>query len=158
MVRELQQKRSQGGFTIIEVLIVLAIAGLIMVVVFLAIPNLQKSQRNNSRKTDGNNTLSALSDFVSNNGGTLPASCTGSAGCTWMPKLGYFDASGTNVKFINDSSAFTAPAVPTSEQLDIISGATCGGGAASAPTAGTPRQIAAYYGIEGSVSTQCISE
>ena len=53
MLRKLQKRKgNQEGFTIIEVLIVLAIAGLIMVVVFLAVPNLQKSQRNNSRKTD----------------------------------------------------------------------------------------------------------
>jgi prepilin-type N-terminal cleavage/methylation domain-containing protein len=36
-------KTGHDGFTIIEVLIVLAIAGLIMVVVFLAVPNLEKS-------------------------------------------------------------------------------------------------------------------
>jgi prepilin-type N-terminal cleavage/methylation domain-containing protein len=33
------QKRKEDGFTIIEVLIVLAIAGLIMLVVFLAVPH-----------------------------------------------------------------------------------------------------------------------
>ena len=48
-----QKSRQDGqGFTIIEVLIVLAIAGLIMVVVFLAVPALQRNSRNNSRKAD----------------------------------------------------------------------------------------------------------
>jgi len=45
-------RSKSNGFTIIEVLIVLAIAGLIMVVVFLAVPALQRNNRNNTRKTD----------------------------------------------------------------------------------------------------------
>ena len=45
------KKRNQG-FTIIEVMIVLAIAGLIMLIVFLAVPALQRNQRNTARKQD----------------------------------------------------------------------------------------------------------
>ena len=41
MLKTLQKRKSEG-FTIIEVLVVLAIAGLIMVVVFLAVPALQR--------------------------------------------------------------------------------------------------------------------
>jgi prepilin-type N-terminal cleavage/methylation domain-containing protein len=37
------------GFTIIEVLIVLAIAGLVLLIVFFAVPSLQRNQRNTSR-------------------------------------------------------------------------------------------------------------
>ncbi|MDQ3065292.1 MAG: prepilin-type N-terminal cleavage/methylation domain-containing protein, partial [bacterium] len=36
-------KNNNKGFTIIEVLIVLAIAGLIMLIVFLAVPALQRN-------------------------------------------------------------------------------------------------------------------
>lgn len=42
----------QRGFTIIEVVLVLAIAGLIFLVVFLAVPALQASQRNQQRTSD----------------------------------------------------------------------------------------------------------
>jgi prepilin-type N-terminal cleavage/methylation domain-containing protein len=45
-------RRAQHGFTIIEVLIVLAIAGVILVIVFLAIPSVQRGQRNTQRKAD----------------------------------------------------------------------------------------------------------
>lgn len=38
------------GFTVIEVLIVVAIAGLIISIVFLAIPAIQRNERNSSRK------------------------------------------------------------------------------------------------------------
>lgn len=71
MLQNVKQKR-QEGFTIIEVLIVLAIAGLIMVVVFLAVPALQRNGRNNSLNTDANNVLSAVGEYAANNDGKLP--------------------------------------------------------------------------------------
>jgi prepilin-type N-terminal cleavage/methylation domain-containing protein len=60
------------GFTIIEVMIVLAIAGLILAVVLLAVPALQRSQRNNARSSDATHWAGLVSDYVSNHGGTLP--------------------------------------------------------------------------------------
>ncbi|HSX32101.1 MAG TPA: type II secretion system protein [Candidatus Saccharimonadales bacterium] len=42
-------KHSRSGFTIIEVLIVLAIAGLILLIIFVAVPAVNRNQRNNSR-------------------------------------------------------------------------------------------------------------
>ncbi|HUB93124.1 MAG TPA: type II secretion system protein [Verrucomicrobiae bacterium] len=159
MLNRFKSGNKEGGFTIIEVLIVLAIAGLIMVVVFLAVPNLQRSQRNNSRKTDANNILSSLSDYVSNNGGALPAAACGGANtvCSFVSSinLGYFTAA--NVSF-----ATSVPAnqpTPTDNQVFIYGDAVCTS-AAGTPTAtgANSRNIAVYYGIEGSVTTQCISE
>ena len=43
-------KKSNQGFTIIEVMIVLAIAGLILLIVFLAVPALQRNGRNTTKK------------------------------------------------------------------------------------------------------------
>lgn len=40
------------GFTIIEVVLVLAIAGLIFLMVFIALPALQRSQRDTQRRDD----------------------------------------------------------------------------------------------------------
>lgn len=67
-------KLNNKGFTIIEVLIVLAIAGLIMLIVFLAVPALQRTARNTQRKNDVSGIASMISNYVSNNGGTLPSS------------------------------------------------------------------------------------
>lgn len=64
--------RGKQGFTIIEVMIVLAIAGLIMVVVFLAIPQLQRSQRNNARQAVMNRYATEINNFASNNNGAIP--------------------------------------------------------------------------------------
>ncbi len=60
------------GFTIIEVLIVLAIAGLILLIVFLAVPALQRNARNTSYKGDAASLLGAVSEFSNNNNGKVP--------------------------------------------------------------------------------------
>ena len=65
-------KKRKDGFTIIEVMIVLAIAGLIMLIVFLAVPALQRTARNTTRKADASAIAAAVASYIDNNGGTLP--------------------------------------------------------------------------------------
>lgn len=64
--------RNKKGFTIIEVVLVLAIAGLIFLMVFIALPALQRSQRNTRRRQDMARILSAFNDYQSNNNGSMP--------------------------------------------------------------------------------------
>ncbi|MBA2278916.1 prepilin-type N-terminal cleavage/methylation domain-containing protein [Candidatus Saccharibacteria bacterium] len=61
--------KDNRGFTIIEVLIVLAIAGLIMLIVFLAVPALQRNQRNNARTGDAARIAAAVSECLANRNG-----------------------------------------------------------------------------------------
>ena len=68
-----QQKNNEKGFTIIEVVLVLAIAGLIFLMVFIALPSLQRGQRDAQRKTDLSRALTKVSDFQSNNRNSLPS-------------------------------------------------------------------------------------
>ena len=63
-------KKSQKGFTIIEVALVLAIGALIFLVVFLAVPALQRNQRNDARKRDVSNIVQAVADYNANNSTT----------------------------------------------------------------------------------------
>lgn len=67
-----QTKNNRKGFTIIEVVLVLAIAGLIFLMVFIALPALQRSQRDQARKTDVSAVASAVTQFTSNNRGKFP--------------------------------------------------------------------------------------
>lgn len=60
------------GFTIIEVVLVLAIAGLIFLMVFIALPALQRSQRDASRKSEVGTVASAITNYMSNNRNNLP--------------------------------------------------------------------------------------
>lgn len=62
----------EEGFTIIEVVLVLAIAGLIFMVVFLALPQLQRSRRDTQRRSDAGRVLAALESYASNHNGTYP--------------------------------------------------------------------------------------
>ena len=64
----LKNNNSQkNGFTIIEVVLVLAIAGLIFLMVFLALPALQRSQRDTQRKNDIARLKAAYQHYKANN-------------------------------------------------------------------------------------------
>lgn len=67
-------KNNKKGFTIIEVVLVLAIAGLIFLMVFIALPALQRSQRNTRRRQDMARILSSFNDYQSNNNSKMPDS------------------------------------------------------------------------------------
>ena len=70
----MNQTTTKKGFTIIEVVLVLAIAGLIFLMVFLALPALQRSQRDTQRKNDISRLQAAINDYKSANRGRLPES------------------------------------------------------------------------------------
>lgn len=142
------QKRKESGFTIIEVLIVLAIAGLIMLIVFLAVPALQRNSRNTQRKNDISRVGTAANDFVSNNNGTLPSTSgdvttiTSSAGT-----LGQYSAS--NVSLASGAQSALSAATGSNSMV-IVTGAKCG--TSGATVAGQTRQMAIQYMVESSSS------
>lgn len=137
-------KKRNEGFTIIEVLIVLAIAGLILLVVFLAVPALQRNSRNTQRKQDVGALLSAVTEWSNNNNGKLPsATGTDRADAVANAKLGYYDAATAGVISWGTSSSSNPD---DTEKIVIVTGAKCGTGGAAA-AAGT-RQVAALYTVE----------
>ena len=95
-------KQKEKGFTIIEVVLVLAIAGLIFSMVFIALPALQRSQRDSQRKTDMSRLEVAVVSYTSNNRGALPTDQI-----SWNSfKESYLTTSGDS--FIDPSGANTA--------------------------------------------------
>ena len=60
------------GFTIIEVALVIAIAGLIFLMVFVALPGLRASQRDAERREDVVMFLENVKKYQTNNRGALP--------------------------------------------------------------------------------------
>jgi prepilin-type N-terminal cleavage/methylation domain-containing protein len=68
--------KKEKGFTLIEIVLVLAIAGLIMVIVFLALSGAQKNRRDTQRKEDNSRVMSQLESYASNNGGNYPTAAT----------------------------------------------------------------------------------
>lgn len=170
--------KNRQGFTIIEVMIVLAIAGLIMLIVFLAVPALQRSSRNTSRKNDASRLATSVSSFVSNANGTLPCESTGSVTAapddattvlndagklgqlTFSSSLCSTTASATAGTFLITGAAPNpnAELTPTDNAVVVFLGATCSG---SYATPGSTRQAALIYPIETTGSTpytwSCIS-
>lgn len=79
---------SKEGFTIIEVVLVLAIAGLIFLMVFVALPALQRSQRDTQRRDDLARLATAITQYQTNNNGKVP--------------MAMGSATPTSANFIND--------------------------------------------------------
>ncbi len=123
MLNNIKKKTEERGFTIIEVMIVLAIAGLIILIVLLAVPALQRSGRNTAIKNDASAIVAGISEFSSNNDGGLPT--TGGSS--------YVAGSGTVV--INNATG-------TAFQSKIQSSTTVAFGAAT---------VAAYTPLAGSL-------
>ena len=121
------KKRSEG-FTIIEVLIVLAIAGLIMLVVFLAVPALQRNSQNTAKRDKVAKVLGAMQENISNNNGSMPAV---SGDATTIETLANLDAQ-TNVRIVDGEGNVVAPSI---DEIQIVKGVKCTPGAASATAA-----------------------
>lgn len=164
MLSHTSQTKKEKGFTIIEVLIVLAIAGLILLVVFLAVPALQRNARNTQRSTDAGNILSSLSEYVGNNNGQLPADTgsiggsgsaltIGASGSNTVPvSLGYYQVSG--VTLVPNSPAANLTNDTTTDQIRIVKGATCHPTTIGNAQVGSTRSVVALYTLETS-SKQC---
>lgn len=68
---------NKKGFTIIEVVLVLAIAGLIFLMVFVALPALQRNQRDTQRRNDMSRLITAVTSYQANNSNNIPVTATG---------------------------------------------------------------------------------
>ncbi|HUD03734.1 MAG TPA: type II secretion system protein [Patescibacteria group bacterium] len=153
-------KKNKSGFTIIEVLIVLAIAGLIMLIVFLAVPALQRNSRNTQRKNDIASLLSAVSEYSTNHSGTYPGGGNFSTVFTdTNPNLGYYTTAG-NVTWAkqNGPTPVTDPA--SLDSVKLANYAKCSGNSSVAAGA-TSRSVVAVYDVEGSggaIVPQCLEE
>ncbi len=71
------------GFTIVEVALVLAIAGLIFLMVFVALPAIQRTQRDAERRDDLGALLTAIQKYQNNNRGALPTTSATAKSVTW---------------------------------------------------------------------------
>ena len=160
-----QLRKLNQGFTIIEVLIVLAIAGLILAIVFLAVPALQRNSRNTAIRSDAAGSLAAVNDYIANNQGALPTVPTtvqtGPVICFGTVTTGTCSAGeseakvrgGTQVQLFAGGSAMPA----TTGTVYIRANVKCSGN--NFDTTAAPRAVSAGFLIESSSaqnSPQCI--
>lgn len=123
------------GFTIIEVVLVLAIAGLIFLMVFIALPSLQRNQRDTQRRNDMSRLLTAVQNYQTNNNGNVPTFNT--AFITNYLKVGgdsFTDPSGMDYSFVDTTactSSTCAQKSTTTEagqgKIHVYTNATCNG-------------------------------
>jgi len=155
-------KNRKEGFTIIEVLIVLAIAGLIMLIVFLAVPALQRNSRNTQYRSEASQLLAATTEFTNNNNGTLPAaSGSGTAGSDAAKVLALTKNKNITVFTVVAASTVAAQG-PTLTTAILDSNVKCGatGGTTVTPTTtgASARSIVLIFAVEnadGTVNAQC---
>lgn len=148
-------QRKEKGFTIIEVVLVLAIAGLIFLMVFIALPALQRSQRDTQRKNDVSRLVTAVTNYSSNNRGNLPTTQA-----LWNGLItGYLTTGGST--FTDPSgtaytlSKNTTNSIPTSYTsassgtIYYSPGYTCDSTASANVVASSARQVAFRLVLEG---------
>lgn len=148
------KKRSEG-FTIIEVLIVLAIAGLILLIVFLAVPALQRNSRNTAIKNDVQNVLGGVGEFAAANSGAIPTSISGTGGTVTYTRAGGNDTT-IRIQGSTTVATVTADTAPATGAINVRLQTKCSG--TGITTIASTRSVAAFYVIEtasGTVS-QCV--
>ncbi len=157
----------QKGFTIIEVMIVLAIAGLIILIVLLAVPALQRNGRNTAIKNDASAVVAGISESKSNNDGAPPTAVSTTAGGSVTIKNGAA-GSDTNAKVqggtvVQAAPGNTTPAgnLPVIGNIELVFGIKCEKAGIYAP--GVPgdksqRSVSVYYSVEisGGTVQKCI--
>lgn len=151
------QKQKDEGFTIIEVVLVLAIAALIMLMVFIALPALQRNQRDTTRKNDISRLQSAINNYKSRNRGALPTNYesffasdlrksgdlfddpSGGPYVANVPTSGSFSKGGTQQTYSDGNAA----------QIYIYEGLSCDGEDAVGNVNGSARKVAIVKPLEG---------
>ena len=124
-------KKNQSGFTIIEVLIVLAIAGLIMVAVFTAVPALQRNGANTTKRGDAAKVIGAVAEFVSNNNGKVPVAANALIIKT--------NANANAAASVTVVTGFANVATLTdNDSYEVVTGAICNTAGVVAPVSGSP--------------------
>jgi prepilin-type N-terminal cleavage/methylation domain-containing protein len=154
-------QKQKKGFTIIEVVLVLAIAGLIFLMVFIALPALQRGQKDSQRDQDLSRAQTAIQSYQKNNRNNLPAAADMGTFATNYLKVGgetFVDPSGKDYAFTSETStgALTGDkatsdatkAGQTTVRIFFTNGATCGDGGALNAGQGN-RKIAFRLALEG---------
>jgi len=155
-------KNNDSGFTIIEVMIVLAIAGLIILIVFLAVPALQRNSRNTQRKNDVSAIGAALNEYTNNNGGALPLDNTSfQNNVRTNAKTGFYDPATATAVVYTKNAAAAAPGGPAAGVLDVVQVQTyakCQTATTVYATGNgqTARDVIALYRVEAGGSTSGI--
>lgn len=152
-----KQELKQKGFTIIEVVLVLAIAALIFLMVFIALPALQRNQRDTARKQELGKVVSAVTTWQSNHRGASPTTADLAAFAAYLDG----SVSGTKIRLTTtdvllsttEQTAGHTGADKSTISLVTGTGCTTDGDAFAAPA--NSRQAAAIVQMENGDAYVC---
>ena len=139
MLSKIKATKSENGFIIIEVALVLAVAGLIFLVVFLALPALQKSQKDTAAREAVGQTLNIAQNFLVDNGDTWVADPSDIQ--QWIDmENNHFSPYIYGQKIANGSTSFAfssplGPNLPSANTMQIQLGGLCGNNLSSTASA-----------------------
>ena len=137
-------KSNNKGFTIVEVLIVLAIAGVILATILLAVPALQRNSRNTKVKQAATALVAGALESASANGGTAPTAIS-TAG-VWTNTTATTTTVSGNITIKDTAKAI--PATPfASNTVYVVVNAVCSGNNATSSGA-SAANIAVVYTVE----------
>lgn len=162
MRKQLKESKS-AGFTIIEVMIVLAIAGVILLIVLLVIPTLNRGNRNTQRRDDVAKLAALVQESANNNNGDYPASCIATATTCFLrnTNLGFFDETAAETIFVLNTGPAAPAALGTADltKVQINTWSKCGANGIGQTAGATKRSAIAQFVVEsnnsGAVSPQC---
>lgn len=142
--------QDKKGFTIIEVVLVLGIAALIFLMVFIAVPVLNRNQRDTARKNDLSLVATAVTNYSNANRGAWPGT----------DKLRSF--LGTDLsKYTNKAQVSVdnkkASVIVGDTQIKVVTGMKCGESSKEKQVLvpGTSRQFAVVVLLEGGPTHFC---
>lgn len=158
--------KSKKGFTIIEVVLVLAIAGLIFLMVFIALPALQRGQRNTQREEDLARFLTAVNDYASNNSGRTPFNNPGAnidnfvtryidSTCTNLGGLSFNDPGAVNLDGACSADQFRDPDGTAYRFAPAQFGAAVAGGSGEWSVNGLPNGAAVDHTVYYLINAMC---
>ena len=147
-MKSLIKKREQG-FTLIEIVIVLAIAAALILVVFLAVSGAQKSKRDTVTKQNAGELGSQIENYESNNGGNAP---TAALSLAYLGNI--VDGQGGTPSYRQATAAGISATSATNKEIQYSGAAQCSGG--SMITSGNTNAYAVVYWSESGGTSVCI--
>ena len=146
-------KSTKSGFTLIEIVIVLAIAAVIIGLVFLIVPNAQRSARDTKIQSNSSALSSSIEQFIANN----PSATVGSGNLTNLPTGCTSTTSCNGLSVTWATGALTDLSAAKVNNIYINTGAVCGtDGKVTAPTGTPASKYAIAWWSESAVKQKCI--
>lgn len=152
--------KSWKGFTIIETALVIAVAGMIFLMVFIALPGLRAQQRDTDRREAVTKVIREIKDYQTNNRGSLPSDWT-KFHTDYLDGENFMDPDGTEYALItvqctaskvdtactnNQLEQLANASFPNNYKMYIVQEAACSGD--KAIKSSNPRKVAVLYRLE----------